>query len=293
MNIVETRKKYLEAINSGDLHKLEALYSVDAIRKAPGEPDCLGASEVRSWYERWVMTFSQPTMADKHLFIKDNVMVAVWCWKALHVGEFMGVPPTGKAIGLIAASIFWLDKLGRIVREHTYADPYTLLIQLGVIEDEGRGIPEFPKQCQIVEASEENSVSGENLHHLRRYNQLLLNKELEPWLDYMTDDIEWDDQMVPGLAVGKEHSRSDFVMLAGAFPDASINMTNMWSVGNYVIHQGIFTATHKGPLKGIPASNRVVNVDNMDIAYFEDGKIRKGWTFGNTLDMGSQMGLGA
>lgn len=289
--MIEIRKKYLAAINEVHLDDLAQLYAPDAIRKAPGEPDCVGQQEIKAHFQNWVGVFEQPVMADKLLFVKGQVMVAIWCWKARHVNPFMGVPALGKEVGLIGASIYWTDADGRIVREHTYADPYTLMIQLGAIEDSGRGIPDFPGECEVIFAdAQANDV--ENLHQLRKYNLLLLNKDLEPWLDCMTDDIEWDDQMVPGLAIGKEHSKSDFIMLSEAFPDAKINMNNLWSVGKYVIHQGIFTATHLGPIKGIPASNKVVNVDNMDIVYFENGKIRNGWTFGNTLDMGAQMGLG-
>ncbi|RON06638.1 hypothetical protein BK659_20320 [Pseudomonas brassicacearum] len=284
------RKNYINALRNLDYDLLKTAYAPDAIRKAPGEPDCIGVEQIVSHYKNWQTTFSQTQIADQLLFFKGSMIIAVWAWKAIHTQEFMGVPPSGKEVGLIAASLIWTNDEGKIIKEHTYADPYTLLIQLGVISDDGRDVPDLDKPCQTY--YESIAPDYKNLEKMRHYNELLLTKQLEPWLECMSDDIEWDDQMVPGLAVGKQHSKEDFLMLAEAFPDASINMTNLWSVGDFVIHQGIFTATHKGPLKGIPASNRVVNVDNLDIAYFENNKIRKGWTFGNTLDMGSQMGMG-
>lgn len=290
-NIEKQRETFISCINSGDTDTLATLYSSDAIRKAPGEKDAIGQAEILEYYKNWLEVFTESKIGDKMIFKKDNVIACVWAWNAKQTKEYMEVPPSNKRVGLIAATIMWFDTDNKICREHTYADPYTLLIQLGVIDDVGRPVPEIPETYQlIVSSNEERDV--ENKHHLRRYNQLLIDKDIEPWLDYMTEDVEWDDQMVPGLAIGKEHSAADFEMLAGAFPDAKINMQNMWAVDGYVIHQGIFTATHKGPLKGIPASNNVVNVDNVDIAYFdENGKISKGWTFGNTLDMGAQMGL--
>ncbi len=291
MNIEKQRENYISCINKGNIDALANLYSSGAIRKAPGEKDAIGESEVREHYKNWLETFTEAQIGDKMIFKKDNVLVCVWAWKAKHTKDFMDVPASDKDVGLVAATIMWFDADNKICREHTYADPYTLLIQLGVVEDNGRPVPEIPESYELIVGSSDNK-GVENKHHLRRYNQLLVDKNLEPWLDYMTDDVEWDDQMVPGLAVGKEHSASDFAMLSEAFPDAKINMQNMWAIDGYVIHQGIFTATHKGPLKGIPASNNVVNVDNMDIAYFdENGKISKGWTFGNTLDMGAQMGM--
>ncbi|WP_237615457.1 ester cyclase [Pseudomonas protegens] len=270
---------------------MASLYAADAIRKSPGQPDRIGVTQILEHYQEWQGTFADMQLADRILFLKDNVLIAVWGWKGRHAQAYMGVEPSNKEVGLIAASLFWFDSDFRVTKEHTYEDPYTLLIQLGVIDDQGRSVPSLTEPCEIYDCKT-LKPRFENLAKMRHYNELLLSKQLEPWLDCMSDDIEWDDQMVPGLAVGKDHSRDDFVMLAEAFPDASINMTNMWSVGDFVIHQGIFTATHKGPLKGIPASNRVVNVDNMDIAYFDGNVIRKGWTFGNTLDMGSQMGMG-
>lgn len=291
MSLTVIRERYLAAVRAKDYKSLASLYAADAIRKSPGQPDRIGVSQILEHYEDWQNTFVDMQLADQMLFLKDNVLIAVWGWKGKHVQAYMGVEPEQKKVGLIAASLFWFDSDLRITKEHTYEDPYTLLIQLGAIDDQGREVPSLTEPCQIYDCKT-LKPQFENLAKMRHYNELLLSKQLEPWLDCMSEDIEWDDQMVPGLAVGREHSRDDFVMLAEAFPDASINMTNMWSVGNFVIHQGIFTATHKGPLKGIPASHRVVNVDNMDIAYFDGEVIRKGWTFGNTLDMGSQMGLG-
>jgi predicted ester cyclase len=53
------------------------------------------------------------------------------------------------------------------------------------------------------------------------------------------------------------------------------------------------TGPKKGELMGIPASNRFVFVDNIDvIAFTPDGKINKGWSFGNSIEMGYQLGVG-
>jgi len=290
-DIVLARANYIETYNSGDLNALERLYTPTAIRKNPGWPDAIGSSEIKAVFADHFSTFGNQHIADSHLFVDDNRIVTIWTWHGTQDAEFFEVPTSNATVGVMGCSVLWFDNSGRIEKECTYWDPYGVMKQLGAGAEPGRELPEHSDKPEIYIA-QNSSQETTNLQHLRTYHDYLLTGQLEPWLDYMTDDIAWDDQMAPGLAIGKEHSTSDFHMLLNAFGDPRIVPINVWGNNQFVIHQGVFVAKHKGDLKGIPASNRTVVVDNIDVISFENGKINKGWTFGNSIDMGYQLGYG-
>lgn len=291
MTIVSKRQAYVEAFNRQDVTALTAFYAVGALRKRPGADDALGAEEIAAVLEDHFATFGEQVVADHRVFLNGNVATAIWAWRARHTGPFHGVAATGNTVGLLGASVFWFDADGLIAKEHTFWDPYGILKQLGIGHEAGRPLPEMPAAPRIY-AARNDAAEASNIRHLRTYHDHLLSGRKSPWLDYMTDDIAWDDQMAPGLAVGKEHSASDFDMLRGAFENPKIATTDVWGNQEFVIHQGTFIAKHVGELKGIPASNRVVHVDNIDIIHFSDQKIDQGWSFGNSMDMGYQLGVG-
>ncbi|MCU0905784.1 MAG: ester cyclase [Tabrizicola sp.] len=292
-DIIGAREAYLKAFRSRDADALGALFAPAAIRVNPGTPDAIGRTEIRDVMARHFETFGNQSIADTYRFIQDRCMIAVWTWHATQDADYLGVPASGKQVGVMGASVFWFGEDGKIIKECTYWDPYGVLKQLGAGAEPGREIPPHATAPEIFVAGRTDAEAA-NIRHLRTYHSYLLGGQLQPWLDYMTDDIAWDDQMAPGLAVGKKHSASDFAMLRSAFGDPEIKSVNVWGNNQFVIHQGIFTAKHKGELMGIPASNRFVIVDNIDVISFTpDGKIDKGWSFGNSIEMGYQLGVGA
>jgi steroid delta-isomerase-like uncharacterized protein len=292
VDVVGAREAYVAAFNRKDINALARLYAPAAIRVNPGTPQAIGRTEIKAVLENHFGTFANQSLADWHVFVEDQVLISIWTWSAIQRSEFYGVPATNKAVGVMGASVFWFGNDGQITRECTYWDPYGVMKQLGAGAEPGREIPPHAA-VPSLHVAQKTEAEAVNIHHLRRYHDYLLTGQLQPWLDYMTDDIAWDDQMAPGLAIGKEHSAADFAMLGNAFGNPKIIPLNIWGNNAVVIHQGIFIAKHKGELKGIPASNRTVIVDNLDVIEFRDGKIAKGWTFGNSIEMGYQLGIGA
>jgi steroid delta-isomerase-like uncharacterized protein len=291
-DIIGARETYLEAFRSRDADALADLFEPAAIRVNPGTPDAISRAEIRDVMARHFETFGNQSISDTYQFIQDNCIIVVWTWHATQDADFLGVPASGKDVGVMGASVFWFGAEGKITKECTYWDPYGVLKQLGAGAEPGREIPPHADAPEVFVARK-TAEEATNIRHLRTYHDYLLTGQMEPWLDYMTDDIAWDDQMAPGLAIGKEHSASDFKMLRSAFGNPEIKSVNVWGNNQFVIHQGIFTAKHQGELMGIPASNRFVIVDNIDvIAFTPDGKINKGWSFGNSIEMGYQLGVG-
>jgi steroid delta-isomerase-like uncharacterized protein len=92
---------------------------------------------------------------------------------------------------------------------------------------------------------------------------------------------------LPGL----EGVRQVVGMYRGAFPDLHITVEDWVAEGEKVVTRFRAQGTHKGPLMGIPPTEKQVTVTGIDMLGFEHGKISEHW--GNRDDLGMLQQLGA
>jgi steroid delta-isomerase-like uncharacterized protein len=92
---------------------------------------------------------------------------------------------------------------------------------------------------------------------------------------------------LPGL----EGVRQVVGMYRGAFPDLHITVEDWVAEGDKVVTRFRAQGTHKGPLMGIPPTEKQVTVTGIDMLGFEHGKISEHW--GNRDDLGMLQQLGA
>ena len=92
---------------------------------------------------------------------------------------------------------------------------------------------------------------------------------------------------LPGL----EGVRQVVGMYRGAFPDLHITVEDWVAEGDKVVTRFRAQGTHKGPLMGIPPTEKQVTVTGIDMLGFEHGTISEHW--GNRDDLGMLQQLGA
>jgi steroid delta-isomerase-like uncharacterized protein len=92
---------------------------------------------------------------------------------------------------------------------------------------------------------------------------------------------------LPGL----EGVRQVVGIYRGAFPDLHITVEDWVAEGEKVVTRFRAQGTHKGPLMGIPPTEKQVTVTGIDMLGFEHGKISEHW--GNRDDLGMLQQLGA
>jgi steroid delta-isomerase-like uncharacterized protein len=76
-----------------------------------------------------------------------------------------------------------------------------------------------------------------------------------------------------------------------AFPDTKIKINDIFGDGEKLAIYTTLTGTNKGEMFGIPATNKKVNVNAIEIVKFEDGKISDHWGVYDNLAMFKQLGL--
>jgi steroid delta-isomerase-like uncharacterized protein len=76
-----------------------------------------------------------------------------------------------------------------------------------------------------------------------------------------------------------------------SFPDLKITINAMGTSGDTLLAYYTFTGTNTGMMMGMPATNKSVSVDGVDIVVFKDGKAVEHWEVSDQLGMMQQLGM--
>ena len=211
-----------------------------------------------------------------------------------HTGNLYGIPPTGKKVNVIEAAILRIAG-GRVTEGWFMADEAGLLKQLGV------GMPRRKDGQLVVPPVTNKGESGDAwLARLQARpavtqsdrNKIVVarSKSSNPPKDDRAGDYKQKRQ-------GFQHLR-DYGVATGtakqtpttALPDRSDFVDEFIAEGDTVWMKFRISGTQKGPLYGHPATNRRIEMPEIGVARFRDGKWQEGWYFGDELGMMLQLG---
>ena len=95
----------------------------------------------------------------------------------------------------------------------------------------------------------------------------------------------------PGMSPDREGFRQLIEMFRAAFPDLHVTFEAEFADGDYVIHRGYTTGTHKGELMGIPPTGKQVKIKSLDIWRVVNGKAVENWVQLDMLGLMEQLGV--
>jgi len=117
--------------NAGDLDGYLRLYD-DAIRLHGYSPESLGKAEVRGFYEGIFAAFGPPTLEFHEVLTDGDAVTVRFTMSGTHVGEFMGVPATGRDVAVPGITILHF-RGDTVVERFSQADMLGLLVQIGAV----------------------------------------------------------------------------------------------------------------------------------------------------------------
>jgi predicted ester cyclase len=117
--------------NAGDLDGYLRLYD-DAIRLHGYSPEPLGKAEVRGFYEGIFAAFGPPTLEFHEVLTDGDAVTVRFTMSGTHVGEFMGVPATGRDVAVPGITILHF-RGDTVVERFSQADMLGLLVQIGAV----------------------------------------------------------------------------------------------------------------------------------------------------------------
>lgn len=211
-----------------------------------------------------------------------------------HTGNLYGIPPTGKKVNVLEMAILRIAN-GRVAEGWFMADEAGLLKQLGAQlpkrKDGKLIVPPITSQGESGDAWVARLQASPPATQADR-NKLVVarSKSSRPPKDDRGAGYKQ-------LRQGFQHLR-DYGVATGtakqtptsALPDRSDYVDEFIAEGDTVWMRFRIAGTQKGPLYGHPATNRRVEMPELGIARFRDGKWQEGWYFGDELGMMLQLG---
>ena len=125
---------------------------------------------------------------------------------------------------------------------------------------------------------------------IRRFFERINSGDVNGAVDMLAEDFV-EHEEVPGLPPGREGTRQLFQMMHAAFPDMRWTPEDVLVDGDRAVARVRFTGTNEGEFMGMPATNKSVNVQVIDIVRFgDDGLAREHWGVLDQMAMMVQLG---
>ena len=90
----------------------------------------------------------------------------------------------------------------------------------------------------------------------------------------------------PGVAGLRDH----YTSLLKGFPDMRIDVDDILSEGEKVVHRFLFSGTHKGEFLGLPATGKLVRAAGVHIHLFQNAQAVEVWQILDTFAFLSEIG---
>jgi len=127
------RRSFEELFNQGDLDVADEVFAPDYVGHDPALTyDMHGSEEFKHFVQMYRTAFPDLELTIEDQVAEGDEVVTRFTARGTHLGELMGIPPTGRKVSVTGISI---DRLvnGKSVESWTNYDVLSMLQQLGVI----------------------------------------------------------------------------------------------------------------------------------------------------------------
>jgi steroid delta-isomerase-like uncharacterized protein len=131
--VLDLFKRREEAYEDLDAAALATDYADDAVIESPTAGVHQGREAAEKALRAIFSAFLDLTVSFDYLIIDGGNVASVITLEGTHIGDFLGIPPTGKQFRMPAVFFYQLEN-GKIVRERRIYDFTGLLIQIGVLK---------------------------------------------------------------------------------------------------------------------------------------------------------------
>ena len=130
------RRFYTEVVGGGDYSNLDSFVATDCLDHNAAEAG-RGPEVVRAHLEAIRMTLPDLTIHIEDTFAEGEYVITRVTGRGTHLGEWMGIEPTGREVRLKGINIDRVER-GRIAEHWGEADTIGMLVQMGVAPFAGR-----------------------------------------------------------------------------------------------------------------------------------------------------------
>lgn len=126
---IEMQKKMGECVSTGNLEGLRDVFTPDTIDHDPAPTQGPGAQGYIDLFTQMRSAFPDLQVQVNHLVTDDNNVCFAYTMTGTHLGDFQGIPPTGKKVSARGMQIS-LFRNGKIAERWGSSDELGILKQL-------------------------------------------------------------------------------------------------------------------------------------------------------------------
>jgi len=282
--------------------KFRACYAdaVESEQVGSSQPDAKGIEAAMAVNMGFTEGFPDAKGTGELILVKGNTIASVSVLSGTHTGPFLGpdghsIPATGKPIGFYQAHLAQTDASGsKVVKEEFYSDSGTMMAQLGLNPAPARPVATSKLAAPTVVIASGTPAELSNVDLLRAQMAAYNSHDVKGVDAFNSPDFVYHDMAMPADQNAKESLAGTRDMFK-AFPDAKLVPLSAWGAGSYVVVAGRFEGTNKGPIPAMgikKPTGKTVSARYLDIARWENGKIKEEWLFYDGMAMARQLGLG-
>ena len=285
--------------NAHDLAKFADCYADNAIAEAvdSGVPTMMGKNAIIEQRVKPFFTAFPDATGENVLTLQNgNAILSVTLIKGTHKGPLVGakgeIPATNKKVAMQMVNLVELQN-GKCVKQWEFADERTLLGQLGVVPGPVRKVAEQAGAEKPVVLATGSDVEKANVEAYKKVADAFNKHDAAALEPLLADDVVISNQWELADRAGKKEAIKGSKETWKAFSDAKIVHTSIWSAGDYVVATGNFSGTNDGAFPAAKVwtkTGKPVNVQSLEIAKLEGGKIKKQWLFTNGMAFAAQLG---
>jgi predicted ester cyclase len=288
--------------NSRNWDRFRACYAgtVESEQVDSGHPAARGVEAAMAVNRGFTEAFPDVKGTGELILVNGDAMASIYVLNGTHTGALLGwdgqtIPATSKPIGVRQAHRIRMDALGsRVVEEEFYSDTGTLMAQLGLNPMPARPVATSTASSPTVVIASGTPAELSNVDRLRAQMAAYNSHDAKGVDAYNAPDLVYHDMSMPADQTAKESLAATLNMFK-AFPDVKLVPLSAWGAGSYVVVAGRFEGTNKGPLAAMgikKPTGKAISARYLDIARWENGKIKEEWLFYDGLAMARQLGQG-
>jgi steroid delta-isomerase-like uncharacterized protein len=140
-----------------------------------------------------------------------------------------------------------------------------------------------------AEASTQESRNKEIIRSLMRTYE---NGDTAALNSVVSADLKDHTAMDPSRqgVQGRAEMKKDMATFRTGFRDAKLSVNHLIAEGDKVVVHSTTKATNTGPIMGMPATNKKISVDAVDVFQLKDGKVTEHWAVNDNLSFMMQLG---
>lgn len=125
-------RRLTDSFNRQDLSVIEQLVAVNYVDHDPFDGQPPGREGMKMAHRTFYTGFPDIHETIEDLFAEEDRVVARWVCRGTHLGEFVGIPPTGKTVAVTGIDIYRIVD-GQVAENWHNVDGLGLLYQIGAV----------------------------------------------------------------------------------------------------------------------------------------------------------------